>query len=381
MSVLMVTWDAGGNLPPLLALGRELQRRGHRVHCLAPETVRGAAVRSGVVFRPLRHGALFDPLAAVPVEQSQQAQAHVFFDDGYIEDVRAEVEYEQPDVIVIDCFLVNAQAASEAIGVPFALLVHTLPGWFMAFWDRVFLGATNAVRARMNLVSVASTADLWARADRTLVATTPLLDGDGEHVADLPRLRYVGPLLEREDADEQAGVAVRSSGDPLVLVSFSTTFMEQEEALSRTIGALRMLPVRAIVTTGPAVRPAALPAARNVTVRRWVPHAAVLRETALVITHAGHSTVVKALAYGVPLLCIPLGRDQRFIAERVESLGAGVSVPADAAPDRLASAITLLLREASYREAAQRVASAIRAEGFGAERAAAELEALSAGPA
>jgi len=30
-----------------------------------------------------------------------------------------------------------------------------------------------------------------------------------------------------------------------------------------------------------------------------------------VITHAGHGSVLKALAAGVPLVCMPLGRDQK----------------------------------------------------------------------
>ncbi|MHB8577509.1 MAG: hypothetical protein ACYDCQ_19530 [Dehalococcoidia bacterium] len=53
MQVLMVTWDAGGNIPPLLGFGEELCTRGHEVRCLAPESLRAAVERTGMVFRPL----------------------------------------------------------------------------------------------------------------------------------------------------------------------------------------------------------------------------------------------------------------------------------------------------------------------------------------
>jgi UDP:flavonoid glycosyltransferase YjiC (YdhE family) len=134
--------------------------------------------------------------------------------------------------------------------------------------------------------------------------------------------------------------------------------------------------VQGLVTAGSAVALAALPAAANVAVHRWLPHAAVLPRAALVVTHAGHGTVAKSLAHGIPLLCLPMGRDQGYNAQRVQDLGAGLAVAPDAAPGVLAATITELLRAPGYREAAQRVAAAIRAAGPGAANAAAEVETM-----
>jgi hypothetical protein len=36
-----------------------------------------------------------------------------------------------------------------------------------------------------------------------------------------------------------------------------------------------------------------------------------LAEASAVLTHAGHGSVLKSLAAGVPLVCAPMGRDQR----------------------------------------------------------------------
>ena len=41
------------------------------------------------------------------------------------------------------------------------------------------------------------------------------------------------------------------------------------------------------------------------------------------ITHAGHGSVVRALAHGVPLVCVPMGRDQNDMAARVVYHGLG----------------------------------------------------------
>lgn len=373
MNVLMVTWDGGGNVPPFLGLGRELLRRGHRVRCLGPRGIQAAVTRTGMVFQPLQHGAVFDPRVPLPLEQSQQAQGVVFFDDGYMADLQSEVERERPDVIVIDCFLVSAQAAVEVMELPFVILVHTLPGWYLPFWDQVLLPPTNAMRERFSLSTVASTAELWNRAKRTLVASTPLLDSPAPDRDLIPSLQYVGPIFEPDSEEDGVGIEL-DTPEPLVLVAFSTTAMEQEKLLERVTDALQTMPVRAIVTTGPAVDATMRTSAPNVSVHRWIRHAAVLPHASLVITHAGHSTVTKTLSYGVPLLCLPLGRDQGFIGERVQDIRAGLTRPSDAAPQAVTAAITSLQHHPSYRVAAQHVAEAIRAAGPGEQNAADALE-------
>ena len=64
----------------------------------------------------------------------------------------------------------------------------------------------------------------------------------------------------------------------------------------------------------------------------------VLREAAAVVTHGGHGTVIKTLAAGVPMVVMPLGRDQLDNAARVAHHGAGlrVSPKASAGEDRCA---------------------------------------------
>ena len=55
---------------------------------------------------------------------------------------------------------------------------------------------------------------------------------------------------------------------------------------------------------------------RTVLVVRAAAHTELIPKADLVITHAGHGTLIKAIAAGVPTLCIPLGRDQPDNAAR-----------------------------------------------------------------
>jgi len=79
-----------------------------------------------------------------------------------------------------------------------------------------------------------------------------------------------------------------------------------------------------------------------------------------VVTHGGHGTVMKALAAGVPMVILPHGRDQADTAARVTARRAGVVLTRTATSGAIATAIQRVLRNDSYRAAAQRLGDAVR---------------------
>src|SRR2546430_7223863 len=181
--------------------------------------------------------------------------------------------------------------------------------------------ALNQTRAEVGLPPVRDLPGLMARADRVLVCSSPSYDfGSGSVPANVC---YVGPQLDDQASGASTGPWAGAPGQPLVLVGLSSTVMRQEGLLQRAADALGQLPVRGLVTTGPAVDPAVISAPDNVTVTRWVRHADVLPRCSAVITHGGHGTVMKALIGGVPLVLGPLGRDQPDNACPGVHVGAG----------------------------------------------------------
>ncbi len=135
-----------------------------------------------------------------------------------------------------------------------------------------------------------------------------------------------------------------------MLVSLSTAEQGQLELLQTMADAVAGLPVRAIITTGAAVEPAsssAITAGANTQVVQYRPHSEILPTASLVITHAGLGTVMASLGRGVPLVCVPMGRDQFFNADRVAALGAGLMLPPDADAAAIADAASTVLNDAS----------------------------------
>src|SRR4029077_3986390 len=138
-------------------------------------------------------------------------------------------------------------------------------------------------------------------------------------------------------------------GDPWVLLSLSTTTQRgQRETLQAVLDGLATMPVRVLVTSGSSMAASELEIPANAVVSGFVPHELVLPHMSAVVTHAGMSTVALALAAGVPMVCVPQGRDQGGNAERVAAIGAGVVASAGDVGD----AVRALLADCSYRAAA-----------------------------
>ena len=142
-----------------------------------------------------------------------------------------------------------------------------------------------------------------------------------------PGVHFVEPVREAVDASPWPG---RHSERPCVLVSLSTTFQNQHATLQRICDALVRVEVEALVTTGPGVLQDSLKVDSGIELREFAPQDEVLPSADLVITHAGHGTVCATAGAGVPMLCVPMGRDQPGAAARVEALGLGRSLAPDA---------------------------------------------------
>jgi UDP:flavonoid glycosyltransferase YjiC (YdhE family) len=161
----------------------------------------------------------------------------------------------------------------------------------------------------------------------------------------------------------------------MVLVAFSTTFMGQTALLEKIIRAVTPLDVRVLVTVGPAIDPRALCAHPNVMVCASAPHSAVLPRASLVVTHGGHGTVIRALAHGVPLLCLPMGRDQSDNAARAVAIGAATSLSHRSNVGQIRQAIARSLADPKLRSAARHARAKLASERVG-DPAIAELESL-----
>jgi MGT family glycosyltransferase len=414
---LFVLWEGGGNVPLQLALATGLVERGHDVRVLTEDCLAADVGAAGCRFEPFveapnrasrTEDLVRDSQARTPLGAFARARDRVVMGPAaaYAHDTRAALEREAVDALASDYLLFGPPIASERAGVPTALLVHNVyivpepgkpapgPGFLPARGplgrarDRIVgralvalfnrgLPAVNRARAEYGLSPFRNALEHFDHVARVLVLTSESFDFHGDSHPE--HLRYVGSTL----ADPQWVDDWRSPWDeddcrPLVIVSLSSTYMAQEQVLARAIDGLSRVDARVLVTTGPAIDPASLRVGDDTTVVRSAPHAQLFPETAVVVTHAGMGTVTRALAAGVPLVCIPMGRDQLDVAARVVYHGAGVRLRPSAKSGAICAAIERVMREPGFRSAAERIGATITADAA-AQRGLAELEALASG--
>jgi MGT family glycosyltransferase len=376
---LIVTWDGAGNLVPTLGITRTLVERGHDVRVLGHNTIAGLCADVGARFVPLSQGEGWDAM-----EDPDDFDAEVkllieelCFSSAIARDLAQELDREPADAVLVDCMLFTAIDVALASGTPSATLVHSPYTIFRAGpLVEMFAPGTaiaNAHRAELGLPAIERLGDIHDACALAIVALPKEFEPE---VPDAANVLRIGPVLDApplcREIDE---VDVRDGSAPLVLVSLSTSEQGQADLLQRCVDAVGQLPVRGIVTTGPAVDPATVTAGANTQVVRYVPHAEILPSASLVITHAGLGTTMAALGRGVPLLCTPMGRDQFFNAERVQALGAGRMLMPDAGSDAIAQAATETLGDDRFAAGAKQMAVVIGGYG-GARAAAAALEGL-----
>jgi UDP:flavonoid glycosyltransferase YjiC (YdhE family) len=226
----------------------------------------------------------------------------------------------------------------------------------------------NGARARVGLPALEYAHGGISRR-LALVATFPQLEYP--RPAPEPWLRVIGPLLWEQPYGE---VELPPGDEPLVLVAPSTSQDPEHGLLRAALAGLADVPVRVLAATNrraPA-RPLGVPP--NARVVDWLSYARTMPRCAAVICHAGHGTVARALACGVPVVACPHAGDQAETAARLRWAGVGVSLPRRFhTPRGVRLAVGRLLADPSHAERARALA-AWSAEHDGAATAAAAIE-------
>jgi UDP:flavonoid glycosyltransferase YjiC (YdhE family) len=255
-----------------------------------------------------------------------------------------------PEVVVADILTVAGALAAQVEERPWVTLVpHVLPAAEPGFpvysvgavYPRTAVGARlwrrfrpllmkgeeqgrrelNGARARVGLPPLDYVQGGISR-QLALIATFPQLEYP--RAEPIPWARVTGPLLWEQPFGE---VDPPPGDDPLVLVAPSTSQDPEHRLVRAALEGLAHEPVRVLASTNrrAPTRPMRVPP--NAKVVEWLSYAKTMPRCAAVICHAGHGTVARALASGVPVVACPHAGDMAENAARIRWAGAGVSLP------------------------------------------------------
>ncbi len=332
-----------GHAFPMLALGARLAERGHEVTFETWSRWGEQVEAAGMRFLPAPEY----PLLGDSGMGSKMYEA-VALSTG---ETRRSVAELRPDALVHDILTLAPAMAGELEGVPVATLVpHLYPvgapgfppyalgaryprtGLGRALWDAVARGTQTGLRQGRDELNQTRVGLGLSPLDRfhgglserlCLVGTFPQLEYPrrwpaGAHV--------VGPLMWEPPFGD---VAPPRGEEPLVLVAPSTAQDPEHRLLRAALAGLGGLPIRVIATWNrrplPAGEPVAVPA--NTRLVEWVSYSKTMPECSLVICHAGHGTMARALACGCPVLAVPHVGDMAENAARADWAGVGIRLP------------------------------------------------------
>ncbi len=357
---LLVSFAGGtGHWLPLSPLARAAAAAGDRVLVTGQSAmlpvVAGAgftAVDSGG--RTLAHPSIRRPL--LPVDRAREAAVITEVFAGSLARERAGrligiARGWRPDAIVHDEVDVGAAVAADALGLPRVEVVVLLAGGTP---DRPELAAGVArTRAVFGLPADPGPA----------LTLEPIPAGFRDPADPLPDpVRRIRPAVLESPAasadvasDRTLAWLDRRPGRRVVHFTLGTIFhQESGDLFGRVLAGLGRLDASVVVTVGREIDPAELgPPPANVLVERYVPQAVLLPRCDLLVCHAGSGSVAGALAFGLPMLLLPMGADQPATADRCAALGAArVLDPLTASADEVATAAGDLLDDPSFRRAA-----------------------------
>jgi UDP:flavonoid glycosyltransferase YjiC (YdhE family) len=364
--ILVAAFGDPGHAFPAIALAAELARRGHDVTLETWRKWRPHVEREGIRFAAAPEYRVF-PTGARPLKPYQAAVRAS-------SDTRALIRELDPELVVADILTVAAALAAEAEGRPWATLVpHVLPAGESGFpvyavgavYPRTRAGERlwrlarplltrgeqrgrdelNGARARVGLPPLGHLHGGISRR-LALVATFPQLEYPRRWT---PSVRVTGPLLWEQPFGE---VEPPPGDEPLVLVAPSTSQDPDHRLLRAALEGLAGEPVRVLATTNRRP-PSPLPTPRNARLVDWVSYARTMARCDAVVCHAGHGTLARALASGVPVIACPHAGDMGENAARIRWAGLGVSLPRRfQTPRGVRLAVRRLLGDPAYRERA-----------------------------
>lgn len=359
--LLIATFGSYGDLHPYIAVGGELQRRGHRVTIASSPIYAGKVAAEGLGFHPVRPD--IDPRDTAMIEYAMHPRHGTERVLRFIGDVVREsygdtlAAARHADLLVSHPITFGAVLAAQKLGMPWISSVLAPISLLSSYDPPVPAQAPWLIRARA--LGPGFMRAIWAVGKRSVEKwLRPVVDlrrelglPDTGHPAfegsHSPRLvlalfsRYLAapqpdwprqtevtgfPFFDRHH--EQAGLPpelerfLAAGPAPVVFTLGTSAVAAAGDFYRESLQAVERIGLRAIFLTGTVAQnlPEKLPP--SVTTAGYVAHSEIFPLAAATVHQGGIGTTAQAMRSGRPMIVVPFAHDQFDNAERARRLGA-----------------------------------------------------------
>lgn len=364
MKILFSAWPGYGHLLPMLALVRATQQAGHEAVITTGPDLAPYASSLGVVtvaagptaaqaYARLPGDVMISHLPAA--EQNAFAAKHLFgaAAAARARDLAVFASSWKPDLVVHDPLELGAAAVAVT-----ARTAHVTHGY----------GPMHAENDDMITLVGSALASAVGVDPTEAVFSAPYLDicPPAMRTRDQMPWHDVRPL--RPSAGEPGDGSIAGSIAALpypetVYLTLGTVMNQARGVLRAVLDAANELDINIVITTGTDLDPATIgPLRESAIAYPFLQQADVLPHCSAVVSHAGAGTMLGALCFGLPQLCLPQSTDQPLNAATLVTTGTALCLqPHETNSENVVAALHKLLLEPPYREAATRLRRAIEA--------------------
>ncbi len=256
----------------------------------------------------------------------------------------------RPDVIVHEVLEQGGSMLAGRLGIPG--VVHGIGPMFPPYAQ--LIAVTGAAIGEP---------DRWAQLsnEQALDLCPPALQPDGP--PPWPTAAAVRPSAGEPGELPPEVAEVLAADRPVAYFTLGTVKNADTRDFTTGLTALEEYDGTVIATTGRRIDAAELgPLPANAVVADFVPQAAVLERTDLLVSHSGSGTMLGGLVHGVPQVALPRGTDQPDNAALLVRAGAGLLVaPEKYSVTSIVDAVREVTLNSAFRAAAERVRDEIAA--------------------
>ncbi|MEA2501856.1 MAG: hypothetical protein QOD01_1967 [Actinomycetota bacterium] len=378
---LIVVPPLAGHVNPTVAVGRELQRRGHEVAWAGHPELVAPLLPADCRLWPAGGDFSVEEMAVARARWLNLrafAALAALWDEvllplgvAMVEGVEAAVDAYRPDVVIVDQQALAGAVVARRRGLPWATSASTFAEFTRPYASMPKVEAWVAERLETFQHSFgAGGGDLRFSQHLALSYTVPELAGPVQ-VPCTPA--FVGPTLGERPAGASFPWEWLDPARQLVLASLGTHNQEAGARFYRVLLDATGLDLQLVLVAPPEM---VGPVPPHILVRPSVPQLELLARCSAVVTHGGVNTVNECLALGLPMVLAPIRDDQPIVAGRVAAVGAGIQVRFGRVQSaEMAVALRSVLGDPAYRAAARRIGDSFALAG-GASAAADHLEKL-----